>query len=290
MVMNGEKKKPLIKRVTNFKVVLNYLQESLRIIKQGARLKDKLILIIYYTRIPITIFKSLIYHKTFRELEEERGLLISPVIIKNKNGILFCEKNITSIYVADQNYEKNLYPWFELSSGTFIDVGAHIGKYTVKLGRNSANKVISLEPEENNFSLLKKNVALNKLENTICINKGVYSCKSLLPFYISVKSGGTHSILKNDDTDKKIYIPVDTLDNIIDDLGRMNKINLVKIDAEGSELEILKGAKNLLEKDHPRLIIEIWNDNSERFKRINEFLLSYNYSVSQSYEDNFYFC
>lgn len=287
--MNSPKKKSLAKRVTNFKVVLRYLRESSKIINQGARLKDKLILLLYYTRIPVIIIKSLIFHKSFREIEEEKKHLVRQVTLKNKNGVLFCGNNIATIHTADENYEKNLYPWFELNAGIFIDVGAHIGKYTVKLARNSSNKVIAIEPEKNNFSFLEKNIALNKLKNTICINKGAYSAMTKLPFYFSGKGEGTHSILKQDENREEIFIPVDTLDNIVSQFGILQKINLIKIDAEGAEFEVLKGAKNILKNDHPSLIIEIWDDNADRFKKVTTLLSAYNYNIRQSYEDNYWF-
>ena len=282
-------KKNFFRRISNFRVFFRYIRESASLVRQGASFKDKLILIIYYLRIPGIIIKSLFTHKNFRELEEEKKFLRGNIVLKNKNGIFYCGNNIFTAYTANENYEKHLYPYIDIESGVFIDVGAHIGRYSIRLGKNANIKVIAIEPEKNNFLLLKKNIYLNNLTNITAINKGVYSSPGNIPFYLADSGEGTHSVFMQTDKLTETSIPVDTLDNMVDKLNLHDRISKVKIDVEGAELEVLKGAKKILETSHPSLVIEIWQKNKETLKRIIDMLEPYHYSVEQLDDDNYCF-
>lgn len=53
----------------------------------------------------------------------------------------------------------------------FLGVGAHIGKYTITVGRKLIEgKIIAIEPEPDNFENLRKNVSLNRLNNVTALN------------------------------------------------------------------------------------------------------------------------
>jgi FkbM family methyltransferase len=289
LLMTHKEKKSFFRRLLNFKILFRYIREALKIIRQGAYFKDKLVLSFYFLRIPGIIIKSLISGKQFRELEEKNKFLRKDIILKNKHGTYYCGNNILTIYTASQDYEKHLHPYLNLNSGVFIDVGAHIGKYSVMLGKKPGIKIISIEPEKNNFSMLEKNIALNNIRSVTTINKGVYSTSGIIPFYVNDKGDGTHSALKQSDNNKPIFIEVDTLDNLINDLNLQDEINLIKIDSEGTEKEILKGATQILEKCHPLLVVEIWKGNEQNLNEIISFLKSYSYSIIQLDEDNYFF-
>ncbi|MBL4654541.1 MAG: FkbM family methyltransferase, partial [Bacteroidia bacterium] len=160
-----DKGKSFIRKISNFKVLIGYILESLNVIKQGYTIRDKIILILYFLKTPIFLVKSLLTGKLLREIEAEDKFLVGDVILKNKYGKYYCGNNILTVYIADENYEKHLFPYLELKDGLFIDVGAHIGKYTIKLGKTGSNKVIAIEPEKNNYNFLEKNVQLNSLDN-----------------------------------------------------------------------------------------------------------------------------
>jgi FkbM family methyltransferase len=287
--MNNKKRKSFFSKLLNVKILSRYLKESYNVIKQGYHLNDKAILFLYFLRIPIIVAKSVIINKTFREIEEERKHLSGNVTLKNNNGLFFCGNNILTIYSVNENQEKNLYSYFECNGEIFIDVGAHIGKYSIKLGQNKFNKIIALEPNEYNFSLLKKNIVLNSLNNIVAVNKGVYSKKGIIPFYQYENGDGIHSIIKTTGEREITNIEVDTLDNITSEIGIMEKIGLIKIDVEGAEPEVLKGSFSILEKHHPKLIIEILKENAHHLDIIIELLKPYNYNFQQLDEDNYFF-
>ena len=287
--MITKKRKSVLSKLLNIKTLFRYLRESYQIIQQGYRFKDKFTLFIYYLRIPKIVAKSLIRKKTFREIEEERKYLYKDVTLKNKDGLFFCGRNILTVYSVSENQEKALSPYFELPNGIFIDVGAHIGKYSIKLGRNKSVKVISLEPNNYNFSLLKKNAALNSLSNIITINKGAYFKKAEMPFYQSDDGDGLHSLINLNSDWKVSKIEVDSLDNIITELEIRERISLIKIDVEGAEIDVLKGMLVILDRDHPNLLVEILKENHENLNTALEILNPYNYNFQKIDEDNYFF-
>jgi FkbM family methyltransferase len=127
-----------------------------------------------------------------------------------------------------------------------VDIGANVGVFTVKAANivGDKGKVISIEPEPQNFDLLVKNIRINNLTNVIPIRRGVWSVKDRLSLNL-YRTRLCHSLYKEtwrkvEDTGKSIPVEVDTLDNILEEIG-IEKADFIKMDCEGSEIEALKG-------------------------------------------------
>lgn len=157
------------------------------------------------------------------------------------------------------------------------------------MGRNSGNKIIAIEPEINNYHLLEKNIELNHLNNVVALNKGVFSASGTLPFYVVGKWEGGHSVTKRGDDWTETTIEVNTLDNMIDGLNVKDPVNLIKIDIEGAEAHAIKGALGIIEKDHPKLLIEILKENIKNLDEITNMLKPFNYREIISLDENNYF-
>ena len=263
------------------------MTESLNIVKQGASFKDKFTLFTYFLRIPSILLKSLATGKDLRALEDKQKFLKRDVTLKNRYGVFFCGRNIFTVYTASEGYEKHLFPFIEMASGVFIDVGAHVGRYTVALGNRRDVIVLAIEPEQYNFSMLKKNIELNHLVNITAINEGAYSSSGTIPFFRADLGEGMHSVFEQ--TKDATQISVDTLDNMVEKTNLVGQVKKIKIDAEGAEVEILKGAKKILEKDHPTMMVEIWQKNAANLSCILDLLAPYHYSVQQLDHDNYLF-
>lgn len=166
---------------------------------------------------------------------------------------------------------RNLYQkYYTLKKGDIVvDAGAHIGTFTVMAARvvGKEGRVIAIEPEENNLRFLKKNIEANNLKNVIVIPKGLWSKKGEMKFYLSNLSV-SHSLLVPE-TKKFAVIKVDTLDAILKELG-VDKVDFIKINIEGAEIEALKGARKTLKNKNMRFVIEAGHYvNGERtFKTI----------------------
>ena len=66
-----------------------------------------------------------------------------PLIIKNRYGTFYCGKNVYSGWCATSIYEPSTLKKISLDEGDFIDLGAHIGKYSIKIGRENKLKRVS---------------------------------------------------------------------------------------------------------------------------------------------------
>ena len=277
-------------RITNLTVAARYIKESIQCIRQGYAWSDKIILSLHFLKIPIFFFVSVFKKIELIEAENKYKKLWGNVTLKNKDGIFFCGKNIMTVYLLAEAYQDSFNDYMKLNEGVFLDVGAHIGKYTVRIGKMLKNngKVVALEPEKYNFSLLNKNVHLNNLNNVVSINKGAFFRKDTLSFYVTGNDAeGEHSLLKRSNTFNETKVDVDTLDNIVSEL-QLNRVDLIKIDVEGVEAEVLKGAKGILEKYHPKCIIEAWNE--EYLAKVVAELKPYRYEKYIQIDfDNYFF-
>jgi len=135
--------------------------------------------------------------------------------------------------------------YFSIDSGCIvIDVGACVGDMTIAAAKR-AKKVISIEPEPKNVNLLQENVKKNNLNNVYVIESVAWCSQKKLQLYINKFDRGGHSVVIKDPNRKKIEVQADTLDNIIDRFG-LKKIDLLKINVEGAEVEVFQGMKKSL--------------------------------------------
>jgi FkbM family methyltransferase len=142
-----------------------------------------------------------------------------------------------------------------------MDLGGNLGIVSVYLSKRTGKqgKVYVFEPDEKNFNLLSQNVVLNKADNVTPVKKGVWNRNGTLEFF----SGGnyTSSFHKTDyiEKGKSKYavkkVTVTTMDNAAKDL-KIKKLDLVKIDIEGSEIQALEGGEKTIRKFKPDLIVE----------------------------------
>ncbi|MFH1442465.1 MAG: FkbM family methyltransferase [Candidatus Micrarchaeota archaeon] len=129
----------------------------------------------------------------------------------------------------------------------FVDVGAHIGYYTLLAAKRKA-KVYAFEPQGGNFSLLKRNVHANGFTNVFLYRKAVSDRGGRkVKLYCNVSNKGNNSIFAKDVVDKygEEEVGTATLDGVLG--GK--KVDLMKIDVEGAEINVLKGAGGLIEKN-----------------------------------------
>jgi FkbM family methyltransferase len=172
-----------------------------------------------------------------------------------------------------------------------VDVGAHIGKYTIIASKmvGSEGKIIAIEAHPDNYRILKQNIELNKLKNVIALNYAVHSKETMVKLYESGQEKGftIYNTIMTDRTtpnnQKYIEIKAKTLDSLLLKHG-INQVNWIKIDVEGAELEVLRGATDLLSSGKDTsLLIEIHNlgaDHRNLYEPIIELLKLNNYKVS----------
>ena len=169
-----------------------------------------------------------------------------------------------------------------------IDIGAHIGRYTIisskRVGTNG--KVVAIEANPSNFEMLNRNIKLNQLTNIISLNNAVYSKETKIKLYLPGEELGhtTYNTVMSDrakNEDKFVEVSANTLDYFLQ-LKGITDVNWIKIDVEGAEFEVLKGATNVLSKSKDiALLIEIHNlsGGTNLYRPILEFLRLYNFKI-----------
>ncbi len=165
---------------------------------------------------------------------------------------------VHDVYTSMVDHEDDIVEQFSPKIGDIvIDVGAAFGFYTIVASKRvgQQGKVVAIEAQPDVFKMLNRNTKLNKLTNIISLNYAVYSKKTTLKLY------STYSIIQERASRYSLqrYTEVsgDTLDNLLWSVG-IKQVNWIKIDVEGAEYEVLKGAKEVLSaSDRISILVEI---------------------------------
>ena len=169
---------------------------------------------------------------------------------------------------------------------TVVDVGAHIGLYSLIAAKRvgSSGKVIAIEPDPENCKLLQRNVEINKLTNVSILELAAFSSTSKLKLYLPGKERGftkLSTLMANRAvTENFLEIDATTLDCLLVTQG-ITEVNWIKIDVEGAELEVLRGAAiTLSESMDIALLIEVHNvNNMDLYSAIVKLLRSYGFDI-----------
>lgn len=157
------------------------------------------------------------------------------------------------------------------------DVGANVGIYSLvaSLRAGPQGQVYAFEPLERNLSYLRQHLMLNKVQN--CIVLGVAVCNE----------EGTRSFSSNDwessmgrlSPDGELAVSSTTLDSCIFGESGLRPPDIIKIDVEGAEFEVLRGAERALTEFHPIIFLEI--HGTQLHSDCRAFLLAKGYRVEE---------
>jgi FkbM family methyltransferase len=143
--------------------------------------------------------------------------------------------------------------------GGFVDVGANAGDFTVWAAHvgGPSTRVLAVEAEEENAHWLRRTVQRNGLEAQVTVvNAAASDVTGEVELLVTAKSG-THSIVETELHSaidafrpvRRVSIPARPLDDLVEDAG-LPRVDVVKIDVEGAEMLVLRGATRLLAADH----------------------------------------
>jgi FkbM family methyltransferase len=140
--------------------------------------------------------------------------------------------------------------------GTMLDVGANIGVFTLTAARlvGPQGRVISVEAVPPNATTLRENIALNGFNWVTVIEAAAWSSDGVVSLGLPAGNGqpGCYSV----GGDATFQARTRRLDDIVEEQGS-GRVDLIKIDIEGSECEALRGASRLLADHKPIIIIEV---------------------------------
>lgn len=158
-----------------------------------------------------------------------------------------------------------------------VDIGGFIGTHTYTLSDAVGNgKVYTFEPQPWAYKCIRKTLSKNKIKNVKLTNKGISDKKGIINFCSDYTGGSSmcKERKKNYKWLERYSIKIINLDSL-----NLKNISIMKIDVEGHEIEVLKGAKKTIMSNRPVIVIEIWN-NKKRFKSFKEIMDSYKYNIS----------
>ena len=228
-------------------------------------------------------FNTFLY-KVFKILRIGNSMLLK-ISVPKYDYKFYCRINREDL-VFMTNHEDDIIEHFTPKQGDIVvDIGAHMGRYTIisskRVGTNG--KVVAIEAHPGNFEMLNRNIKLNQLTNVIPLNYAVYSKETKIKLYLPEEDSGYtiyNTIMSNraGTEDKFVEVNANTLDCLLQLDQIREEVNWVKIDVEGAEFEVLKGATNVLSKSKDiALLIEV--HGSDNYKPILNFLNLYNFKI-----------
>ena len=132
------------------------------------------------------------------------------------------------------------------------------------MGFRRARRVISVEPNPAALAYLKVNIALNECSNAIIVPKAISDRRGYAKLKIPevAEKGfipGGSSIVRDFEEAFEVEVETDTLDSVLEEVG-VDSVDLLKIDVEGAEGLVVRGAEKAL-KEAKAVLIEIWPEN-----------------------------
>lgn len=261
------------------------------LVKEHA-LRTLLFLGLKYQQFRPYLIESKLFKKKSKERILPKGHNLKPFLPNSK--IIF--SNEIRFNVSDyQNYNEWRVLFNVFHEGTrklfdciqpndvILDVGANIGYYSLNFAKKaSTGSVFSFEPDKKNFQKLIQNIELNEFPNIYVYQIALGSKnKEVNIERVDPKNSGANRIAVHSrlNTSK---VNMMTLDNWSEPFN-FKGIDWIKIDVEGWELEVIKGAKKILSSHKPKLFIELSDINLKNYgsspKKLLELLFSLGYVI-----------
>jgi len=159
-----------------------------------------------------------------------------------------------------------------------IDIGAHIGLFTIYASQFSKNgEIYSFEPMKENFELLNKNIISNNLKKVKIFNLAVSNSNSSVTLFINNDESG-HSMFSQ--SSQNLMVNSISLKRIFDE-NQIEFCNFLKLDCEGAEYEIIKNLPLSYFEKIDKMIIEyhMADSNPELLIELKKILTSQNFKI-----------
>ena len=217
--------------------------------------------------------------------------------------LVFKGNDLISNALKQQGYEVEVFALSQKilerhKDGVVLDIGANLGSFTVPLAKRNPHLIFhSFEVQRVIYYQLCANTFINGLDNVHCHNFGLSDKRDrfdlVMPDYTVETNIGAFSVDKetreNDyecpSQGKKETMVVFPLDD-----GQHKNVRLIKIDVEGHELEVLKGAeKTIWINNYPPIIFEAWNWKpwfEPKRKKLFKYLEKLGYQITEGGNNN----
>ena len=198
---------------------------------------------------------------------------LHPEFVEIEGNKIYLDENDSLFLSSSIHHEQTIVNLVknEIKKGdVVIDIGAHIGYYTVLFAKlvGPKGRVFAFEASPTNFEILKKNVNVNGYQNVTLNNKAVSDKDGKLTLYITGRTSTENFLFKPENfvgsSKIKDTIEIDsiTLDEYFRDFK--GQINFLKMDISGAEPRVIKGMGSILSKNDSLKIQQEWWPNAIR--------------------------
>ncbi|MBA4388065.1 MAG: FkbM family methyltransferase [Verrucomicrobia bacterium] len=192
------------------------------------------------------------------------GAVVVPFVEKTR---LIVRPGMTgatgSVYCGLHEFESMALVLHAMRAGdVFVDVGANVGSYTVLASGVCGANTVAIEPVPCTFAHLIDNIRINGLESLVTArNMGLGACQGDLHFSDDLDTGN-HVLSEEEYVVKRgVSVPADTMDEVLLGLSA----TLIKIDVEGFETAVIKGAGNTLRSNGLLGVVLELNGSGKRY-------------------------
>jgi len=181
--------------------------------------------------------------------------MLLPIKRNNKIDGFSCEIIKSRVW---EPYTTNLFKQLATKGMNCIDIGAHVGYFTLLMAGLAGNsgRVLAFEPAAENYNLLVANIKLNNFKNVSAIQKAVSDRTGQAKLYLNELNSGENTLYGHgNDYTESIAVHTVSIDEFLH--GETYPVDIIKIDVEGGELAVLSGmTKTCRLSDNLKLLIE----------------------------------
>lgn len=198
-------------------------------------------------------------------------LMPKDLLVSFKGVKFLARKGRTDILLLSELSEPWMTQYFKpKESDVVIDVGAHVGKYALYSAKLVGERgvVIAIEPHPENYQALTRNIELNGFKNVIALNVAAYNGDGeKMPLIGSIDQEYT---VKAAVEEGCILTETKKIDSVLEELD-IQKVDYVKIDVEGAELEVLEGMEKCIKDNSSlKILVEERREYEKDIKKILE--------------------
>lgn len=202
---------------------------------------------------------------------------LRKLIKKPKNRNYEVKRNGLHFILNPSDYEHESLFWLGVSdtwdihhlctltqeNSVFFDIGSNLGNYSLNFARNKKMKchIETFEPNPKTYELLAKHVTINNMTGVIHTNRLALSNKEGRANLIERADNSGAARLGDDASG--IPVKVSTLDAFFSQSG-ITRLDAMKIDVEGYEIQVLQGGRETIERFKPLIIAEFWTTGLSR--------------------------
>lgn len=138
----------------------------------------------------------------------------------------------------------------------FVDVGAHVGYFALLAARlvGPSGRVYAFEPDPSNFTLLERNIALNSYRNVVPTRRAVSERSGRATLFLDARGSDRNSLFPETEKSSTVEIETVGLDEFFE-VERLDQVDVLKIDAEGAEMAVMRGMRRAAEAGKIRKVI-----------------------------------